>query len=71
MLLSPLSVIYSQEIRVYALLPVVYLALLLLAGRWLAHPRRAEPSASEDADSALPVCRRQNLRQERTWRGVK
>ena len=53
MLLSPLSVIYSQEIRVYALLPVVYLALLLLAGRWLAHPRRAEPSASEDADSAI------------------
>jgi len=36
MLLSPLSVIYSQEIRVYALLPVVYLLLLLLAGRWLA-----------------------------------
>ena len=35
MLLSPLSVIYSQEIRVYALLPVVYLALLLLAGRLL------------------------------------
>lgn len=35
MLLSPLSVIYSQEIRVYALLPVVYLALLLLAARWL------------------------------------
>ena len=24
MLLSPLSVVYSQEIRVYALLPVVY-----------------------------------------------
>jgi len=36
MLLSPLSVIYSQEIRVYAWLPVVYLLLLLLAGRWLA-----------------------------------
>ena len=40
MLLSPLSVVYSQEIRVYALLPVVYLALLLLAGRWLADGRR-------------------------------
>lgn len=39
MLLSPLSVIYSQEIRVYALLPVVYLLLLLLAGRWLAAGR--------------------------------
>ena len=36
MLLSPLSVIYSQEMRVYALLPVAYLLLLLLAGRWLA-----------------------------------
>jgi len=35
MLLSPLSVIYSQEIRVYALLPVVYLIMLLLAGRLL------------------------------------
>lgn len=31
MLLSPLSVIYGQEIRVYALLPVVYIAALLLA----------------------------------------
>jgi hypothetical protein len=35
MLLSPLSVIYSQEIRVYALLPVVYLIMLLLAGHVL------------------------------------
>ena len=40
MLMSPLSVVYSQEIRVYALLPVVYLALLLLAGHWLADGQR-------------------------------
>ena len=33
MLISPLSVIYGQEIRVYALLPVVYLALLMLDAR--------------------------------------
>lgn len=30
-LISPLSVIYSQEIRVYAMLPLVYMAILLLA----------------------------------------
>ena len=35
MLISPLSVIYGQEIRVYALLPVVYLALLMQTGRLL------------------------------------
>ena len=35
MLISALSVIYGQEIRVYALLPVVYLALLLQTGRLL------------------------------------
>uniref|UniRef100_UPI0035B36AAE glycosyltransferase family 39 protein n=1 Tax=Promineifilum sp. TaxID=2664178 RepID=UPI0035B36AAE len=46
MLISPLSVIYGQEIRVYALLPVAYLAML-----WLAHRLLARPSASEDADS--------------------
>ena len=45
MLLSPLSVIYSQEIRVYALLPVIYLLMLLLAGRWLAATRHS-PLAS-------------------------
>lgn len=33
MLLSPLSVIYGQEIRVYAMLPLIYIAALLLAGR--------------------------------------
>ncbi|MCP4429160.1 MAG: hypothetical protein GY803_32135 [Chloroflexi bacterium] len=30
---SPISVIYGQEIRVYALLPLIYLALLTLTGR--------------------------------------
>ena len=35
MLIAPLSVIYSQEIRVYALLPVAYLLMLLLAHRLL------------------------------------
>lgn len=30
-LISPLSMIYSQEIRVYAMLPLVYLAMLVLA----------------------------------------
>lgn len=33
MLLSPLSVIYGQEIRVYAMLPLVYIGALLLAER--------------------------------------
>jgi len=66
MLFSPLSVIYSQEIRVYALLPVVYLIMLLRAGRWLAatrHALPAAPPASEDADSALaaPATRRPPL----------
>ena len=45
MVLSPLSVVYSQEIRVYALLPVVYLALLLLAGRWLDRPQRSSETS--------------------------
>jgi len=36
MLLSPLSVIYGQEIRVYAMLPLIYIAALLLAGRMVA-----------------------------------
>lgn len=36
MLLSPLSVIYGQEIRVYAMLPLIYIAALLLAGRLIA-----------------------------------
>lgn len=31
MVLSPLAVIYGQEIRVYAMLPLVYLSMLLLA----------------------------------------
>lgn len=35
MLLSPLSVIYGQEIRVYAMLPLIYIGGLLLAGRLL------------------------------------
>ncbi len=39
MLLSPLSVIYGQEIRVYALLPLAYIAALLLAERTLAAGR--------------------------------
>lgn len=39
MLIAPLSVIYGQEIRVYALLPVVYLALLVQTGRLLAGGR--------------------------------
>jgi hypothetical protein len=34
-LLSPLSVIYGQEIRVYAMLPLAYLTMLLLAERLL------------------------------------
>lgn len=45
MLLSPLSVVYSQEIRVYAFLPVVYLLMLLLAGRWLDRPQRSQKSS--------------------------
>ncbi len=45
MVLSPLAVVYSQEIRVYALLPVVYLALLLLAGRWLDRPQRSSETS--------------------------
>ena len=51
MLFSPLSVIYSQEIRVYALLPVVYLALLLLAGRWWAN--RGRPQRSQKISEVL------------------
>jgi hypothetical protein len=31
--LSPLSIIYGQEVRVYAILPLVYLALLALTGQ--------------------------------------
>jgi 4-amino-4-deoxy-L-arabinose transferase-like glycosyltransferase len=53
MLLSPLSVIYSQEIRVYALLPVVYLALLLLAGRWLTATHHSPPATRSPA--SLPL----------------
>ena len=52
MLLSPLSVIYSQEIRVYPLLPVVYLLMLLLAGRWLAATRHSPPAAPPPAECA-------------------
>lgn len=39
MLISPLAVIYGQEIRVYALLPVVYLALLMQTWRLLGGAR--------------------------------
>ncbi len=31
--ISPLSIIYGQETRVYAILPLIYLALLILTGR--------------------------------------
>lgn len=44
MLISPLAVIYGQEIRVYALLPVVYLALLMQTWRLMA-ARRLEVRA--------------------------
>jgi hypothetical protein len=44
MLISPLSVIYGQEIRVYAMLPVVYLTMLLAAERILdTNGRRITP----------------------------
>jgi len=41
MLISPLSVIYSQEIRVYAMLPLAYIAAILLAGRLVGRARPA------------------------------
>lgn len=41
--LSPLSVIYGQEIRVYAMLPLVYLALLAITRR-LIHQERSGKS---------------------------
>jgi hypothetical protein len=39
--LSPLSVIYGQEIRVYAFLPLAYLAMILLAERLLVRREEA------------------------------
>lgn len=41
MLLSPLSVIYGQEIRVYAMLPLAYIGALLLAERLVAADKMA------------------------------
>lgn len=49
MLISPLSVIYGQEIRVYALLPVVYLAML-----WLAHRVLVRSPASTQDKNPVP-----------------
>ena len=40
LLIAPLSIIYGQEIRVYAFLPAVYLVMLLAAGAFLAFSRR-------------------------------
>jgi hypothetical protein len=39
--ISPLSVIYGQEIRVYAMLPLVYLAMLLAGERYIRSPHAA------------------------------
>ncbi len=39
---SPLYLVYAQEARVYALLPLLYLALLALYRRLLASPRRQD-----------------------------
>lgn len=43
-LLSPLLVIYAQEVRVYAMLPPVYLLMLVLAGRQFAGAAPRPPS---------------------------
>ncbi len=43
--LSPLSVIYAQEIRVYALLPLVYLALLAVTHELIDRPDRHRRAA--------------------------
>lgn len=40
--LSPLYVVYSQEVRVYALLPLVYLALLALVNRLSRAPHNSQ-----------------------------
>jgi len=40
--ISPLYVVYSQEVRVYALLPLVYLAILALVNRLTTAPVRHE-----------------------------
>ena len=55
MFISPLSVIYSQEIRVYALLPVAYLLLLLLAHRVLMVQTTGTKPAPA-GDSPLLLC---------------
>jgi 4-amino-4-deoxy-L-arabinose transferase-like glycosyltransferase len=55
---SPLSVIYAQEIRTYAILPLVYLALIDISGRLLPPP---------SGGNKLPKGIKPNHHHSRTW----
>jgi mannosyltransferase len=56
--LSPLSVIYAQEIRTYAILPLVYLALIDISGRLLTPP---------SGGNKLPKGIKHSHHHSRTW----